>query len=360
MRILYDGVYNSNPRSGIHRYFYNIVANMPDDLLKYSSTTVSRTDISNHFIPPINHFRPHRLSYFLEYLWFMKHCYQRNFDLIHSAYYNLSKACYHQISNGVPHIITVHDLIHELHDGINEKIINLRRNIIENSAAIIAVSSSTKNDLVNFYNSIRPEKVHVIQHGINLPQNEHRIKIKKDNKNHFLLYVGHREGYKNFSSLLPIIKELSKTENIVLKVVGPERTIEEECEIKKYGISSNIKFLSNVSDEEIKFLYLNSLALIYPSLYEGFGIPLIEAMAYGSIPIALRTSSIPEVLGDAGIILNNNEFMKLTLIIKELIYKPVHRAKLKSQSRKRAKKFSIENNIKKTIEVYNTVLSIKI
>ena len=109
MRILYDGVYNSNPRSGIHRYFYNIIANMPDDLLKYSSTTVSRSNITNHFIPPFNHFRPHRMSYLLEYVWFRKQCYKRNFDLVHSSYYNLSKACLHLISSGVPHIITVHD-----------------------------------------------------------------------------------------------------------------------------------------------------------------------------------------------------------------------------------------------------------
>jgi glycosyltransferase involved in cell wall biosynthesis len=83
-------------------------------------------------------------------------------------------------------------------------------------------------------------------------------------------------------------------------------------------------------------------------------------MAHGSIPVAFRTSSIPEVLGDAGIVLEKNEFMKLIFIIKDLINRSDYRAKLKSQSRKRAKKFSIENNIKKTIEVYNTVLSIKI
>ena len=333
---------------------------MPDEFVKYSSTTVSRTNVPNHFIPPFNHFRPHRLSFFIEDLWFRKQCYNKKFNIIHSAYYNLSEACYQQISKGVPHIITVHDLIHELHDDIDKRIVDFRRNIIENSAAIIAVSENTKKDLINFHKSVNPERIHVIHHGINLPHIEDRMKIKKGDENNFLLHVGHREGYKNFKILLPIIKELSRSENIVLKVVGPERTEEEEKEIKKYGISDNIEFLPKVSNEELKFLYLNSLALIYPSLYEGFGIPLIEAMAHGSIPIAFRTSSIPEVLGDAGIVLEKNEFMKLVFIIKDLINRADYRLKIKTASIKRAEFFSIKKNIKKTLEVYNRVLNIEV
>ena len=333
---------------------------MPDDFSKYSSTTVNRTNLPHHFTPPLNHFRPHRLSFLLEYAWLKKQSHSVRFDLVHSAFYNLSKGCIHLISHGIPHIITVHDLINELHDDLNENIINYRRNILEKSRAIIAVSENTKKDLVNFYNSIDPKKVHVIHHGINLPDIKDKKSLRIDNDKHFILYVGHREGYKNFKILLPIVRELAKTENIVLKVIGPKRTKEENLKIKEYGISKNIEFLSNVSNKELKYLYLNSLALIYPSIYEGFGIPLIESMAYGTIPVAFRTSSIPEVLGNAGIILNSHEFMKLTLIIKELIYKPENRAKLKTQSIKRAKCFPIEKNIRKTIEVYNTVLNIEV
>jgi hypothetical protein len=116
---------------------------MPGELLKYSSSTISRSNITNHFIPPFNHFRPHKLSYFLEYAWFLKQNHSRNFDLIHSAYYNLSKASLHLIRKGTPHIITVHDTIHELFDELDIKERNTREKILVKAKAIIAVSENT-------------------------------------------------------------------------------------------------------------------------------------------------------------------------------------------------------------------------
>jgi len=331
---------------------------MPDEFMKYSSTTVSRTDITNHFIPPFNHFRPHRLSYFLEYAWFRKQCYWGEFDLIHSSYYNLSKACIHLISSGIPHILTVHDTIHELFDELDVIERNHREKILENAKAIIAVSENTRKDLIKIYKSVNPDKVHVIHHGLR----NSNIEYPKNNvhkvSNNFILYVGHREGYKNFEVLLPILQNIINTENIILKVVGPPCTKQEKYMIRKYNLENYIKFYSQVSDDKLKDLYLNCLALIYPSLYEGFGYPLIESMSYGAIPIALNIASIPEVLGNAGIIVKSDNINEIEYEIKALVYDLSKRTKLKFKSFERAKYFSIKKNINKTMEIYNKALSI--
>jgi glycosyltransferase involved in cell wall biosynthesis len=177
-------------------------------------------------------------------------------------------------------------------------------------------------------------------------------------RNNFILYVGHREGYKNFEAMLPILQNIIKTENIILKVVGPACTKQEKSVIRKYNLENNIEFYTKVSDDKLKDLYLNCLALIYPSLYEGFGYPLIESMYYGAIPIALNIASIPEVLGNAGIIVKSDKINEIEYEIKTLLNDLPKRTSLKFKSIQRAKYFSIKKNISKTLKVYEKALGI--
>ena len=215
---------------------------MPNGFSKYSSTTVSRTDITNHFIPPFNHFRPHRLSYYLEYAWFKKQCLHVNFHLIHSAYYNLSKACLYLIKRGVPHVITVHDLIHELIEKPDDKFLNNRLEILNNANAIITVSENTKQDLMKVYQSINESKIHVIHHGIDENLILSSVFLKKNMNSQFILYVGHREGYKNFEFILPVMQELRKSHKIQLVVVGSKFTNLEIAMITKYQLKSSYSY----------------------------------------------------------------------------------------------------------------------
>ena len=167
MNILFDGVFNCSPKSGVHRYFYNLIKNLPREFLKFSTTSVTSTQIPNHFIPYCRHFRPHKLSFALEYFWFLRQCLAVNFDLVHSAFYNLSQPCRYLLAKGIPNIITVHDLIHELFDKEDTHIREDRKNILQHANAIITVSHNTKKDLLNIYPSLDENKVFVIHHGLN-------------------------------------------------------------------------------------------------------------------------------------------------------------------------------------------------
>ena len=140
LNILFDCVFNCSPKSGVHRYFYNLIKHLPREFHKYSTTSITSTQIPNHFIPYCRHFRPHKLSFALEYFWFLRQCLAVNFDLVHSAFYNLSQPCRYLLAKGTPHIITVHDLIHELFDKEDTHIREDRKNILQHAKAIITES----------------------------------------------------------------------------------------------------------------------------------------------------------------------------------------------------------------------------
>jgi len=352
LKILFDGVFNSEPKSGVHKYFFNLIKHLPHKYKKFSSTSVSKSDLPNHFIPYLNHFRPHRLSFLLDYLWFRKKYQSTRFNLVHSAFYNLSKSCEFLISNGIPHIITVHDLIHELLEGKKNDVTVHRSKILQRAKAIIAVSNNTKADLLNVYSNISEEKVSVVHHGLN--QDDFFIRKKYPNKNNFLLHVGHREGYKNFKILLPTLKSLRNKHDITLVVVGPKPTIEEKKLISNYRLNMFIEFKIEITDEKLNLLYLECLAFVYPSLYEGFGFPLIEAMAKGTIPIASHSSCMPEILGNAGILVKPNCSNSIVDAVHKIIEDKEFKESLESASINRANDFSWEKNIRETKAIYES------
>ena len=355
MNILFDGVYNASPKSGVHRYFYNLIQNLPKDFSKFSSTTETSSDIPNHYTPYFKHFRPHKLSFALEYFWFRKQALAVNFDLVHSAFYNLSKPCRFLLNKGIPHIITVHDLIHELFDKEDIHVRQTRKNILQNAKAIISVSHNTKKDLLNIYPSLEPDKVFVIHHG--LTEDKQTLINASECKKNYLLYVGHREGYKNFRILIPALKEIKKKYPLKLFVVGPPPTNSEIQLIKKHKLNDYIKFKGTESDESLCKLYTNCMAFLYPSLYEGFGYPLIESMSKGAIPIACKTSCIPEVLDQAGILVEPNCFRLIENAVYRIIEDKSFRKKLELCSIKRSKEFCLKKNIRSTLTVYKKVVS---
>jgi glycosyltransferase involved in cell wall biosynthesis len=352
LNILFDGVFNTDPKSGVHKYFYNLIKYLPHKYKKFSSTSVSKSDLPNHFIPFLKHFRPHRLSFLLEYLWFTKKCQSTQFNLVHSAFYNLSKPCEYLISNGIPHIITVHDLIHELFEEKKNEIVARRSKILQNAKAIIAVSNNTKTDLLNVYPNISEEKVSVVHHGLN--QDDFISRKNYPQKTNFLLYVGHREGYKNFKILLPTLKSLRNKHDIKLIVVGPKPTNEEKKLISNYGLNTFIEFQNEITDKKLNLLYLECLAFVYPTLYEGFGFPLIEAMAKGSIPIASHSSCMPEVLAGAGILVEPNCSNSIADAVYKIIENKEFKKSLESASMNRAKDFSWEKSIRETTTIYES------
>jgi len=216
-------------------------------------------------------------------------------------------------------ITFVYDLIPELLAPNNfHKIFLLKRKkIITQSKLIITISENTKKDIINFYN-IDPNKIKLIYPSgftKEILQKNYRKKIEIDGKviSNFYLYVGNREGYKNFSILMEAAVILKKM-NIYFQFVvyGGGKFNKQEIDfLKKNEIENN--FIKIDGDEFLLCsLYYNAKCLIYPSKYEGFGLPLIEAFQLSCPVITTKKGSIPEVAQDAPLYFDPNDPYDLT------------------------------------------------
>jgi glycosyltransferase involved in cell wall biosynthesis len=363
VRILYDGeVYTGQAAGGINRYFGNIISRLPDDFSPTLTTTAIReTNFPSHprlktFLYPRHGFRPGRISYWLEKYYF-RYVTSFQYDLIHPTYYWLLTR--HDLSElRQPIVLTVHDMIHEIFaDRIdpNHHIAEEKKKAILSAQALICISENTKRDLLTRY-SIPEEKITVIylasEIDITMSYGEDLVPA-----NPYFLYVGGRLGYKNFTSLLAAFaKVVSKVADLSLCIVGSPLTSTEQKLISDLGLNEFIEHYRYPSDRHLAKLYRCSVAFIYTSLYEGFGIPPLEAMSCGTVAIVAKTSSIPEVVGEAGLYFdphNANDLVDLMLFILE---NSAERECLIQKGFDRAKCFSWDKTLAQTIEVYQKLL----
>lgn len=220
-----------------------------------------------------------------------------DFDVFHPTFFDDYFLPY---LSGKPFILTVHDMMPELFSQyFNKKNIQIvgKRKLVEKADAIIVVSEQTKLDLVEIL-KVPENKINVIYHGS--PVHEKIIENALINEPYFL-YIGTREGYKNFYQLIVDFSKFSvKHENVLLVCTGDNFTSRELEIFKIYNIIDRVVHFS-ATDENIKNLYAHAIAFVYPSLYEGFGMPILEAFAYGCPVLLNNKSCFPEIAGDAGV-----------------------------------------------------------
>jgi glycosyltransferase involved in cell wall biosynthesis len=162
-------------------------------------------------------------------------------------------------------------------------------------------------------------------------------------ENAYYLYVGTRSGYKNFRRLLyAFAKVVSCYPEVNLCVVGSPLKDKERQLMSELKLINDVIHYSFPSDNYLAKLYRHSIALVYPSLYEGFGIPPLEAMACGTVAIASNSSSLPEVLGNAGILFDPESTEQLADIMLSLINSPIERDSWIAKGKKQAELFSWE------------------
>jgi glycosyltransferase involved in cell wall biosynthesis len=216
----------------------------------------------------------------------------------HSTYYT-----YPRYWKGTQ-ILTVYDLAHELfpdlYDTPLDDITRLqKRECINRADTIICISETTKRDLIKYYNI--HENLFVIQIGCSEVFKYQPLSLKKilpiKNRS-FFLFVGNRSHYKNFEFLINAYSQWNLRKDITLVTVGNPFTEAELKMIDTKGINEHVILYSNLSDEELCNLYNQAIALVYPTMYEGFGIPLLEAMACGCPIIASKIASTQEVARD--------------------------------------------------------------
>jgi glycosyltransferase involved in cell wall biosynthesis len=273
-------------------------------------------------------------------------------DVIHATYYSSLPS----FNINTVYITTVHDMIHEIFNSqfsSSDKTTQWKKKSFERADHIISISHHTKKDLIDFF-CIDESKISVIHHGIDLKVFQ---QSKVDNKfmgQSYILYVGSRGGYKNFDGLLKAcaMSNIIKNKIKILAFGGGRFNNLETAIINELGFKRSFVEQIDGCDEVLASLYANALCFVYPSFYEGFGMPPLEAMAAECPVVASFSSSIPEVVNDAGVYFDPNNSEDMCLAIEKVILDEVLRSKLVKLGLENVKLFSWQKCGIETLEIY--------
>ena len=270
-----------------------------------------------------------------------------DFDVFHLTGPHWIRDDWKMIVDKKPIVVTVHDLIPELFYG-SKRTMRCRRQLLKVSAHIIAVSENTKRDVMSLYGTPE-EKISVIYHGY-LPQ-KNFVPLKDQPPDPYVLYVGKRNGYKNFQFLIKAITPLLKRKKLMLFCTGSPFSSEELSLFDSLGVADRVvqRF---VSDEELTALFRDAVAFVYPSIYEGFGIPILDAFSAGCPVVLSQTSCFPEVAGDAALYFEKDDAATLYNHIESLMGDEGIRQGLIQKGHDRIKMFSWDRCACETAKVY--------
>ncbi|AFW95204.1 glycosyl transferase group 1 [Anabaena sp. 90] len=226
--------------------------------------------------------------------------------------------------------------------------------VFKQAEHIICISESTANDIIQFYQIPSHKITPILLAG----DNSHFQFLNLPTRNYFL-YVGRQDPYKNLQRLITAFSALPHRNDYELWLAGPYDQRYSpllEIQTQELGISHLVKFLNYVSYDELPIIINQAIALVFPSLWEGFGLPVLEAMACGTPVITSNVSSLPEVAGDAAILINPYNIEEITAAMKIIINDSETRKQLSEKGLKRANQFSWEKTGLVTVEVLKKYL----
>ncbi|MBS9392913.1 MAG: glycosyltransferase family 4 protein [Dolichospermum sp. LBC05a] len=226
--------------------------------------------------------------------------------------------------------------------------------VFKQAEHIICISESTANDIIQFYQIPSHKITPILLAG----DNSHFQFLNLPTRNYFL-YVGRQDPYKNLQRLITAFSALPNRNDYELWLAGPYDQRYSpllEIQAQELGISHLVKFLNYVSYDELPIIINQAIALVFPSLWEGFGLPVLEAMACGTPVITSNVSSLPEVAGDAAILINPYNPGEITAAMTTIINDSETRKQLVEKGLKRANQFSWEKTGLATVEVLKQYL----
>jgi glycosyltransferase involved in cell wall biosynthesis len=256
-------------------------------------------------------------------------------------------------------VVTQHDCTHERFPHLfrnTDAFIRIKRKIFSLADAIICVSESSRQDLLHFYD-LDEAKTHVVHHGFSPLQEalplESNAPHSTPRKDPYLLYVGSRTEYKKFMLLLQAFAQSGLAEDYrLIAVGGGPPSAEEESRISQLGMTGRVCLIPRASDPALADLYRNAALFVYPSLYEGFGFPPLEAMSLGCPVLANRTSSLPEICGEAAFYFQSQDPAELADVLTTTLE---DREGLREKRRfgyERVKLYEWSRTARRTLEVY--------
>jgi len=252
------------------------------------------------------------------------------------------------------YVITVYDFTYEKFSKPLQKHIHSfqKNNSIKRADAIICISESTKKDLLYYHKDINPKKVHVVPLGVDQSKFYSTKNINDYKKhNNQVLFVGRRDGYKRFDL---VVQAVSKIKTLTLTIVGKELSVN-ELKILEDCLHGRWKSFINVDSSKLRELYESSFAFIFPSDYEGFGLPLIESMACGCPVVSSSLSSLPEVGGGAALYAESQNYESYFNQLLSLKNSEELRVDIIKLGLLRAKEFTWSKTVLQTINVYKSI-----
>ena len=303
-------------------------------------------DKPHHDFPlPNNHFQYHIVkgNFLWSQLFLPINLYlKKEIDIFFSPAHYAPRFC------PVPTVVTIHDLSYFYYpnDFLRKDLYQLKnwtKYSVEKASKIIAVSKNTKKDLIKYYH-VPENKIEIIYNGFNskLKVKSKKLKIELKNKK-YILYVGTIQPRKNLHTLITAFHLLLKEKpEYSLIIAGKKGWLYGKLfdHVRTLNLEDKIIFTGYISDEEKEMLYQHASFFVLPSLYEGFGIPLLEAMNYDCPVIASFTSSLPEIGGDACLYFDPNKPEELNEKMKEIIGNTPLRKELVQKGKKRVQLFS--------------------
>jgi len=284
---------------------------------------------------------------------------KQDFDVFHPSYFD---SYYLKHIKNKPFVLTVHDMTNEvlpeyfIFDKNAEKTIEIKKLLMQKASRIIAISENTKKDILKF-TDINEEKIDVVYHGkpLYIPENVPELENLPAK---YILFVGQRAKYKNFTNFLYSIADfLKQDEDLYLLSVGGFGFNKSEKEIiASLNLNKKVIYMPIENNMNLIQFYQKALFFVFPSLYEGFGFPILEAFQNGCPLICSNTSSFPEVAGDAALYFDPYDEISIKSAVEKLLYNNDLRKELVQKGYKQAEKFSWQKCTDETIKVYQKVV----
>ena len=276
-----------------------------------------------------------------------------------------------------PYIVTVHDLLEHMYgarDGSNLRRrmhLQLTRRALRKAARVLAVSQFTKCEIEKIL-AIPDARVEVVYNAIDerflhghASDADRQLIAQRYQVNYpFLLYAGAIRPHKNvvriieaFSALKTELQKENVIPDLKLIIIGDDLSGHPDLRrtVVRSGVQNDVRFLGFVPIEVLRIFYDVAKLFVFPSLYEGFGLPPLEAMAHGTPVVTSNTSSLPEVAGNASLLVNPENVFEIQRAMQKALLDPVLRQRMKQRGYEQAKRFSWTSSVERILEIYREI-----